>query len=55
MPGACPGVWREVEPAPADDPRTHPLVALLTTHRWTHLTATSLCRRLLGLLEDAPR
>ena len=55
VPGASPGVWREVEPAPPGDPRAGTLVAFLTAHRWKHLTASTVCRQLLGLLDDAPR
>jgi hypothetical protein len=55
VPGASPGLWREVEPAPADDPRADALVASLRAHRWTHLTASTVCRHLVGLLEDVPR
>ena len=55
VPGSSPGVWREVEPAAADDPRADALVTFLTAHRWTHLTAAAVCRQLLGMLEDVPR
>ena len=55
VPGSSPGMWREVEPAAADDPRADALVTFLTAHRWTHLTASTLSRQLLGLLEDVPR
>ena len=55
VPGASPGVWREVEPAPADDPRTKALVAFLTTRSWKHLPARTVGRQLLGLLDHAPR
>ena len=54
VPGASLGEWLEVEPAPADDPRADTLVAFLSAHRWTHLTASAVCRQLLGLLEDVP-
>lgn len=52
VPGTSAGEWREVEPVPADDPRAEALVAFLTAHRWTQLTASTVCRRLLGLLDD---
>jgi hypothetical protein len=55
VPGALPGAWREVEPAPLDDPRADALVAFLEARRWKHLTASALGRELLGLLDDAPR
>ncbi len=55
VPGASPGVWREVEPAPADDPRTGGLVAFLTARSWKHLSVSTVGRQLLGLLDDVPR
>lgn len=52
VPGASPGTWREVEPAPAGDPRVGTLVAFLTSRSWRHLPASTVGRQLLGLLED---
>lgn len=54
VPGTSPGVWRVVEPAPADDPRAEALVAFLTTRGWRHLSAGTVGRLLLALLDDAP-
>lgn len=53
VPGACPGGWDEVEPAQADDPRAGALVAFLVGQGWTHLSAGTVCRQLMGLLDDA--
>jgi hypothetical protein len=55
LPGTSPGVWRPVEPAPADDPRAQALVAFLTSRSWKHLSASTVARLLLGLLDDVPR
>ena len=55
VPGASPGPWREVEPVAADDKRVEALVVGLTAHRWTQLTASTVCRQLLGLLDDTAR
>ena len=55
VPGASPGVWGEVEPVPADDPRAGALVAFLSAHRWSDLTAGTVCRQLRGLLDDVSR
>ena len=54
VPGASPGTWREVEPAPAGDPRVGALVAFLTSRSWKHLPASTVGRQLLGLLDDVP-
>ncbi len=55
VPGASPGTWGEVAPAPVDDPRADALEAHLAAHRWKHLTAGALGRQLLPLLDDVPR
>jgi hypothetical protein len=55
VPGASPGTWSEVAPAPVDDPRADALEAHLAARRWKHLTAGALGRQLLPLLDDGPR
>lgn len=55
VPGAALGSWSEVEPAPAADVRVKALVEVLEPHRWTELSLSSLCRRLLAVLDDPRR
>lgn len=51
VPGAVVGEWDEPAPVDRDDPRVAPLVRFLTSHRWTELTLTALCRQLLALAD----
>jgi hypothetical protein len=55
MPGATVGRWDPLEPADRDDPRLTGLVDFLSSHRWTDLSLSSLCRQLLALLDDGPQ
>ena len=53
VPGAALGAWDELEPAEPDDHRAKALVEFLASHRWTEYSLTTLCQRLLAVLDDA--
>jgi hypothetical protein len=50
VPGAAVGSWERLEPTAPDDRRLEPLVEFLTSHRWTQLRLSALCRGLVSLL-----
>ena len=52
LPGAGEGPWGPVEPVEREDPRVDLLLELLASHRWTQLTLTGLCTRLVGVLDE---
>jgi hypothetical protein len=54
VPGAAVGRWDPLELADRDDTRLTGLVEFLSSHRWTELSLSSLCRQLLTLLDDGP-
>jgi hypothetical protein len=51
FPGVTVGVWDPLEPADRNDVRLPGLVEFLSTHRWTELSLSTLCRQLLALLD----
>src|SRR3954468_20161156 len=51
FPGVTVGAWDPLEPADRDDVRLPGLVEFLSTHRWTELSLSTLCRQLLALLD----
>lgn len=55
VPGASPGRWCEVTPVPAGDPRADALVAFLASCSWKHLSARTVGRQLVALLDDRAR
>jgi hypothetical protein len=51
FPGVTVGAWDPLEPADRGDVRLPGLVEFLSTHRWTELSLSTLCRQLLALLD----
>jgi hypothetical protein len=50
VPGAAVGQWDPLGLADRDDRRLTGLVEFLSTHRWTELSLSTLCRQLLAVL-----